>query len=61
MRAALCQAEEAELQGASKAIPAVEVPVKDQDYWMALDTTSKASHKDAGVGGLALVSPWAPS
>jgi hypothetical protein len=58
VRAALCQPDEADgAQGFAEAVPAVEVPIKDQDFWAALDTTGKASHKDAGVGGLALVRP----
>ena len=58
VRATLCQLDEAEPQGFSEAIPAVEVPVQDQDHWTALDTTGKASHKDARLGGLALVRSW---
>ena len=56
VRAALWRADEAHAQGFTEAFPAVEVPVKDPDHWVSVDTSNKASHKEAGVGGLALVS-----
>ena len=56
VRAALWRADAAHAQGCVEALPPVEVPVKDPDHWVSVDTSNKASHKAAGVGGLALVS-----
>ena len=56
VRAALWRADEAGAQGFEEAFPPVEVAVQDPDHWVALDTSNKASHKAAGVGGLAIVS-----
>lgn len=55
VRAALCPADEGAPGACAEAFPPLEVPVADPDHWVSLDTTGKASHKDAGVGGLALV------
>ena len=55
VRAALWQVDGAHAQGFTEAYPAVEVAVTDPDHWVSLDTTNKASHKEAGVGGLAIV------
>lgn len=55
VRAALYEVNEEYPNGFSEAIPTVEVEVADQDHWISVDNTIKATHAEAGVGGLAIV------
>ena len=55
VRAALFRLDEGHPNGCSEVLSAVEVEVKDKDHWISLDANTKRSHKEAGIGGLALV------
>ncbi|EIE18998.1 hypothetical protein COCSUDRAFT_20201 [Coccomyxa subellipsoidea C-169] len=41
--------------GFAEAVPAVEIEITDQDHWISVDNTIRATHAEAGVGGLAIV------
>ncbi len=55
LRAALYEVNEDQPSGFAEAVPAVEIEITDQDHWISVDNTIRATHAEAGVGGLAIV------
>lgn len=55
VKAGLYQLDESQPNGISKVVHDADVEIRDPDHWISLDATTKRSHADAGVGGLAVV------
>jgi hypothetical protein len=56
VKAALYQLYDTQPNGFCEIFTDVDVNIKDPDHWISLDATTKASHAEAGVGALAMVS-----